>query len=253
MPDKDFFKEIEHVEVAWGERSIWVPVFYPDSTSMGAMYLASSEKLKAWMPSPRMFPLRITPGKGLVSVSVMEFRDSDLGPYNEVGIGVPFTLDKPSPSFTGTLRKGPAEPYLYIHHMPVTTEIARAAGADFAGYPKFVATIEFKREAGWVSGRLADGDQHILTLTGRELGLQDIAQSRLHAFTSRNGRLLRSEVIYSERRLGRSKNAADVRLELGNHAISQELADLGIGRLVAYQYVPEYQSILTPVIESLAL
>jgi len=130
MRDEGFFKEIEHREIPWGERVIWVPIFYRDAMTFGALFLASSERLKALLPSLRMHPIRITPWHGVLSVSVMEFRDSDLGPYNEVSISVPFTLDKATPMFTGLLRRGPEEPRLYIHHLPVTTEIALAAGVE---------------------------------------------------------------------------------------------------------------------------
>ena len=47
MKEKEFFKEIEHVEIPWGERSIWVPIFYRDTTSIGALFAAPQEKLKA--------------------------------------------------------------------------------------------------------------------------------------------------------------------------------------------------------------
>ena len=221
--------------------------------TFGALFLASSERLKALLPSLRMHPIRITPWHGVLSVSVMEFRDSDLGPYNEVSISVPFTLDKATPMFTGLLRRGPEEPRLYIHHLPVTTEIALAAGVEFAGYPKFLASIEFEQDADWITCRLAEGERHILTLAGRKLDVRDAPRSRWHAFTVRNGRLLRSELISSERGLAVSKDSSHVRLELGDHPIAQELEGLGIGRMLAYQYAPEYQTILTPVIESFAV
>jgi hypothetical protein len=163
------------------------------------------------------------------------------------------TLDKATPVFTGSLRKGPAEPNLYIHHLPVTTEIALAAGVEFAGYPKFLANIEFEREAGWVTCRLAEGERHILNLAGRQLDLRAAPRARRHAFTVRNGRLLRSEIISGERGVGASRDASDVRLELGDHPIAQELEGLEIGGLLGYQYEREYQTILTPVIESLAI
>jgi hypothetical protein len=188
-----------------------------------------------------------------VSIAAMEFRDSDIGPYNEVGISIPFTLDKATPLFTGILRKSPAVPQLYIHHLPVTTEIARAAGADFAGYPKFIANIEFEKKDGWITCRLAEDDQHILTLAGRQLETQNAPRARVHYFTIRNGRLLRSEGISSEKQQGSSKNAADVRLELGDHPIAQELKGLDLGRMLAYQYAPSHQSVLSPVLESFAV
>jgi hypothetical protein len=215
--------------------------------------MAPMEKLKALLPSPRMHPIRITPWNGVLSISGMEFRDSDLGPYNEVSISIPSTLDKATPVFTGSLRKGPVEPYLYIHHLPVTTEIALAAGVEFAGYPKFLANIEFEREAGWVTCRLAEGERHLLTLAGRQLEVRVAPRSRSHAFTVRNGSLLRSEIILGKRGVGASRDSSDVRLELGDHPIAQELEGLDIGRMLGYQYTPEYQYILTPVIESLAV
>jgi hypothetical protein len=63
--------------------------------------------------------------------------------------------------------------------------------------------------------------------------------------------LLRSEIIFSERQLGLSRDAADVKLELGDHAVADDIRKLQLGRLSAYTYCPQAQAILTPVIESL--
>jgi hypothetical protein len=89
MERDDFFSEIEHREVPWGQTSIAVPIFYRDVMSLGALFLASTARLRALLPSSRMHPLRITPWHGILSVSVNQFRDSDLGPYNEVAVSVP--------------------------------------------------------------------------------------------------------------------------------------------------------------------
>lgn len=47
MRDMAFFQEIEHVEVPWGERSIYCPVFYYDVMMLGAQFLAPTERVKA--------------------------------------------------------------------------------------------------------------------------------------------------------------------------------------------------------------
>jgi hypothetical protein len=253
MGREDFFLEIEHRAVPWGDREMLVPVFYQQVMSLGAMFLASWEGLRVMLPSPRMFPLRVMPGRGVLYLSALEYGATDIGPYNEFAVMIPFTFDKPSPMFTGFLRQAPAEPYAYVHHLPVTTEIAMSAGIEFAGYPKFLATIDFEHEGDWIHCRLAEDDRHILTLSGRKPPLQSAPRDRAHLFTTRNGRLLRSEAINSERRLGESRDSSDVRLELGDHPIGQELKALNIGRLSAYQYAPEYQMILTPALESFAL
>jgi hypothetical protein len=253
MERDDFFSEIEHREVPWGQTSIAVPIFYRDVMSLGALFLASTARLRALLPSSRMHPLRITPWHGILSVSVNQFRDSDLGPYNEVAVSVPFTLDKASPMFVGLLHNTPEEPSLYIHSLPVTTEIALDAGVEFAGYPKFLAGIEFQQEADWVSCRLVEGDRHIFTLAGRRVDLQEAPRLRMHVFTTRNGRLLRSQLICSERGRGVSRDPSHVRLELGDHPLAQELRGVRLGRMLTYQYEPQYQTILTPVLESFGL
>jgi hypothetical protein len=183
----------------------------------------------------------------------MEYRDSDIGPYNEFSISVPFTLDKPTPVFTGILRKAPEEPCAFIRHLPVTTEIARDAGVELAGYPKILASIDFEREADWVTCHLAEDNRHILSFAVRCLEERQVSRSKMHVFTSRAKRLLRSELILSERRQAASKQSAHVKLELGDHPIAQELKALNLGRMLAYQYTPQHQSILTPVIESFAM
>ena len=248
----DFFQEIEHVEVPWGDRIIHSPAFYYDVMSIGAQFLAPSEKVRVLLPSTRLHPLRVTPWQSVVVITALEYRDNDFGPYNEVFIGVPCTLDRASPLFTGTLRKSPAFLLNYIHHMPVTTEIARDVGVEVAGYPKFLADIEFEREGGWVTCHLSHEGEHILSLAGRELGLQTAPRYRSHPINVRGGRILRSEFIVNKRKQGISNSAADLRLELGTHPMAQTLRDLNLGRLTGYQYSPSYQAILTQVIESLA-
>jgi len=251
--DLEFFEGIAHAEVPWGQRSIHVPVFYYDVMTLSAQFMVPLQSIRALLPSRRMHPLRVMPGHGVVNVSTFAYRDCDIGPYNEVSISVPFSLDRPSPLFVGTLRKGPKEPYVYVHHLPVTTEIARAAGVEFAAYPKFVAEITFEEDGDWLHCRLAREEQHILTLACRACEPTPVPRARMHVFTILRDRMLRCEFVLSERQQAASGSQADVRLDLGDHPIAQELRELGIKRAVGCQYTPYTQAILTPVIESLAL
>ena len=148
MHDLSFFQQVAHVEVPWGETTISVPIFYYDISSISAAFLTPLDKIKALLPSPRMKPLRVTPWHGLTAITAYEYRDCDLGPYNEVSISFPITIDKTS-SWVKTLL-GKTDEYLkvYIRHLPVTTEIARAVGVDFAGFPKFIAEIELLKKMG---------------------------------------------------------------------------------------------------------
>jgi hypothetical protein len=247
----DFFEGIAHAEIPLGQRTIHVPIFYYDVMTMSAQFLAPLDAIRTVLPSLRMHPLRVTPRQGVVNISTFAYRDCDLGPYNEVSISIPFFLDRPSPLFVGTLRKGPDVPKAYVHRLPVTTEVARDAGVEFAAYPKFVASITFEKDGDWLCCRLAQEEQQILTLACRTGDAVSVPRYRMHPFTHLDGRLLRCEFVLSERQQATSRKATAVRLDLGDHPIAQELRELGITRAIGCQYSAHLQAILTPVIESL--
>lgn len=248
----DFFQEIEHRKISWRESGIYSPFFYYDFMRLSAQFLAPIERVKALLPSSRMHPLHITQSHSVVSIAAYEHRDCDIEPYNEIGISIPVTLDQVSPLSTGISQQVPDVPKIYIHHLPVTSETARDAGIELAGYPKFLASITFEKGGDWISCHLSEGNKYILTLAGRELELHPVARSRIHALTVRGGRILRCELILNEREEAISENSTDVRLELGDHPISQELRDLRLGKATSYQYSPQLQAILTSVVESFA-
>ena len=250
MNTDDFYQEIEHTPVQWRQYQLYVPLFYEDFMFMSVSILAPMEKLSALLPSKRLKPYRITPWHGALSITTYGYRKCDLKPYNEVSIGIPVTIDKKTPLFTGSLRKIPEIPMPYLLHLPVTTEIALEVGAEFAGYPKFIADIEFAEAGNWLTCELKAEDKHVLTLSGRKLQLDRVPRLRVNPLTSRGGYILRSEFIISERDMGESKNGKDVKLDLGDHPIADELREMKLGRVLGYAYCPRTQGILTPVFES---
>jgi hypothetical protein len=248
--DLVFFNQVEQLDAPFGDDSIKMPVFYYDVTTINVAFLTPLQKIRALLPSTRMYPLRATPWHAVTAITCFEYRDCDAGPYNEVSISFPITIDKPAPILTGLFSHIAEGPMTYVHRLPVTTDIARKFGIDFYNYPKFIASIDFKNEDGWLSCRLAEGSNHILTLRVRQIPVKESDRWRFYGITFRNSRILRSEAIINVRKQAISRNPANVKLELGDHAIAQELRNLHLGRMVHFQYMPQNQAILTPVLES---
>jgi hypothetical protein len=69
----------------------------------------------------------------------------------------------------------------------------------------------------------------------------------------RDGRLLCWLAIQARGEKAVSKNAADLKLEPGDHRIAHELLDLHLGRVTQGEYEPAAQLILTPVLETFAV
>jgi hypothetical protein len=252
MEDNDFFTEIEHTPVTWRVLDLCMPVFYQQMAFISVMMLAPLERIKAVLPSTRLHPYRATPGQGLISISAYRYHECDIGPYNEVGLGIPVTLDTRTPLFTGLLRKPPETLTLYSYHLPVSTEIAREVGVEFAGYPKFVAEIEFTDQEKMIVCTLSEKGSHILTLNGRALATGPAGRFRVELITERNGYLLRSELVMSEHPMGVSSGKGDVTLELGDHPMAQDIRDLNPGKIVQYLDCPRAQPVLTPPLKSYA-
>jgi len=248
--DLTFFEGIIQTEVKVGSFTTRYPVFYREVSYISVFLLAPLDRVKSFLPSERMNPFRLTPWHSMITITATEYKDSDIGPYNQVSVGVPFIYDKPSPVFTGILRKPPEVPMIYTLFLPVTTQEACATGIEMANYPEFPADIRFERHDRWITC-IADAEgENILKLSGRKINLVPAPRQRVCPVTLKHNSLLRSEFNFSEAVAGVSKNPKDVHLEFGNHRIGLVLRELCTGKVLQYQYYPSGKAILSMVSES---
>ena len=150
MQKEDFFKGINQIEIKSGPYVTKYPIFYREVSYLGVFLLAPLDKIRDILPSKRMHPFRLTPWHSMFTITATEYKDSDVGPYNQVSIGIPFVLDKQTPVLTGILHKAPEVPLIYTLYLPVTTEHSRISGIEMANYPEFLADIHFSKENNWI-------------------------------------------------------------------------------------------------------
>jgi hypothetical protein len=250
MQNSEFFEGIPQTAVKVGLYNTFYPVFYRDTAHMALFTLAPLEIIKSILPSKRMHPFRLTPWHGMVTLSASQHKDSDIGPYNMVDIGIPFVLDKATPVFTGLLHKTPEIPMIYLPYFMVNSERARFTGIDLANFPAFLAEINFDEDDKWIKCVVNADGVNILKLSGRKINLKKTHRQHFCPVTVKGNRLLRSEYNHSESDTGASKKPTDVRLEFGDHPFGLKLKELNLGRVLQYQYCPFGQAILTTVAES---
>lgn len=246
----NFFQQVEQVNICYKNYSLKIPLFYQEMEFMSVLLLASIERIKKILPSSKMNPYRITPWHTTISITTYKYKKSDIGSYNEVIISIPISINEAMPLFIGSLRKAPKKPMLYLHSVPVTAEIPRFLGVEIGGYPKFLADINYLEEPEWLSCEVKVDNQLILRLRGRKLKTKTIARSYLNPISYRNGFLLRSELVMSQRETGISQANESVDLVLGQHSLAEELKQLNLGRILQYQYCPSARAILTVPCES---
>ena len=84
----------------------------------------------------RLEPVRIA-GKTTVVLTIFTYRDTSIGPYNELAIS---SYVRPIDDH----RLSAAA--LWVHALPVTTESACTAGVDIWGFPKWVTPIDYTHD-----------------------------------------------------------------------------------------------------------
>lgn len=224
-----------------------LPVFYYDNTSITAAFTASTKAVKALLPDPDMHPVELFPGRTVVTFSCFEYRDTDIDPYNELGIGFLISYGKKRlpglPLLKGLISK---QFEAFVWQLPVTTEIARWGGVELYGFPKFIADIDFARHDKTTSIRLAVDGNHILTLEGKNLKTGSNASNlRYGAYSTMNGISLCANVYTHPLAYAQTLMPNAATLELGTHPIADALRKLKLSkRPVMYQYCPQNELVL---------
>ena len=166
MMEATFFHRVQRFQrFETSSGPVTVPILYPDVHSMWVYFSAPIHKARALLPTDRLKPISMGNGNALYGIVCFEYRDTTIGSYNEVGIGVPCRLD---PSINVPIIPALFNRFFsvgfYVHHLPVTTQIAYDAGVEIWGLPKFIAQITFEETDKWRRCMLEADGQEILTL-----------------------------------------------------------------------------------------
>ena len=249
MRRSPFFDGVTQHELTMADQTGHLPLFYYDGVGMTAVFAARFGALRRLLPDPRFVPARLAPGLGVVAVSVFEYRDTDIGPYNELAISIP--LNEPPLLANLPLRalvraRRRRQMHAFIHHLPVTTEAALVGGVHFYNYPKFIAAIDFSDEGDRRVCRLAEGKEHILTLRGRRIPTPHSGEFQAFSHLWMDRQPQSSEFKINALELGDTSRPDAATLELGSrHPIALELAKLLVSRRpIHLQYMPRFEGIL---------
>jgi hypothetical protein len=179
VPD-DFFRDIKQVELKLPSGEAKFPVFYYDARMFTLVLPANLLKLKRMLPDPRFQPAQLAPGVGAVTLTALEYYDTDIKPYNEFSMGIflnsPYYLPVPG---LNILRQYFANFFnVYIYHLPVTTELALRAGIDYYNYPKFIGEIEFSDTDDVITCDLGRDGEQILTMSAEKIPTSNIGEMK---------------------------------------------------------------------------
>ena len=207
-----------------------LPLYVRDAHVLVATFVVPTNAVRAVLP-PRLQPVELYPGGALFVFAAIEYRDNDLGQYNEIAVDfyvLPGT-ERPLPLIGALAGFWRRQVGVYVHRMPVTTSFSRDAGYDIWGFPKTVDEITFEDRERSRSCTLVSNGAHVLTFTvSGGAGSRRLPETPQDAYTWTEGRLRRTPSVM--RGDGVAFHLGGAELTLGNHPLADELRLLGLPR-----------------------
>lgn len=251
--DLSWFESIKKDKVAIGFDS-YSPNFYYRNSKITAVFTADLARLKALMPEAilkQVQPLQVWPGRGAVALTAYAYAYCDNDSYHEISLAIatskpgsaslgPFTLigQSLSQDFWG-----------YVLKLPVDTELARVRGVVGYNLPKWRTAIDLQETQETISFAVTDSETGKLdfVFTGKKLGdLSRKAELVNNSFINldRDGRLTYGHAVSRQLSHATSSSAHAVSLALGDGSFSAYIKSLKLGKMLKYEYVPQFQSAL---------
>lgn len=251
--DLSWFKGLEKRKVDIGFES-YSPNFYYQNSRVTAVYTADLDALRALMPQEvlaTVHPLQIWPGRGLIAFTAYTYEHCDNDAYNEVAVSI--ITNKPGKANLGPLtligQSMSGDFWGYVLKLPVNTELARVRGVVGYNLPKWLTGIDRKEDAQSVVYDITDSQTGKVDVSFKAKKLDNLSRDVdivTSSFTNLNhqGQLAYGYAVSRQLSHGSSRDADSVTLTLGEGSLSNYLRALKLGKMMKYEYVPEFQSAL---------
>jgi hypothetical protein len=213
------------------EHGVQTPLFFRDLSAFGAVFTAASDAVRPLLPDARLRLVEHWPGRCLALVLAVQYRDSDLGPYEELALAFPAAAGERVLPAMGALREGlRGSLSAWTWQMPVSTDVACRVGRGIAGFPKEVADVRITRSGGQWEATLQQQGEAALRLRCRagDGGAGERTVS-LRSYTVLQGITLQNHLLVRQTRYQDLLGGDSVRLELGSGPWAQQLRALGLG------------------------
>ncbi|MFC1849296.1 acetoacetate decarboxylase family protein [candidate division CSSED10-310 bacterium] len=244
---KGFFEQLgPKTKVKHGDVTFDLPILYFRDDFFALFYSADFQRVKMLMPSEQLHPVLISKTKAVVGICAFNYMATSIDSYGEVAVVIPAVYGQKSPLLIMPLL---LEAYYkgfgnLVLHLPVTTKQARDAGRGEWGYTKFIADMHFTYTPEYLTCRMFEKKEHILTLKVCKRGIKLKDKKPLITYSVKNGSLIKTTI--PQRGIHRSSLMPwGSSIQLGKHPVSESIGNLGLSpRPLMSRYYLERSAIL---------
>lgn len=130
-----------------------MPINAWDSSAMIAAFPCDYAAAARLIPDSYVHPFRYF-GRALLVVTVIDYRQTDIGSYIEYSIAIACTKGRnPAPPLLPALFLKSFGTGQFVVDLPVSTEVSVKGGRGIWGMPKHQANLDFKAGKSWISSQ----------------------------------------------------------------------------------------------------
>jgi len=227
-----------------------LPVGAVNSPALMAVFPIDAEKAKDFLPSG-IHPMRLW-SKGLLVVTVIDYRETPIGKYIEYSIAIACTHGaKPAPRLLPAIFMKWFNTGQYVVDLPVSSEVSVKGGKGIWGMPKHQGHLNFKIDEHTVSSQY-DLDGKLVTYVEIDKPTNTSWPIKMQAsnYCSFRGMLMKSDIFLNTNFGFNLFGKAKARFVIGDHPRLQAMKELNIGAAMATVHLPSITAILDDRIES---
>jgi hypothetical protein len=231
--DDEFFR-VARASHPTSSGPVELPILYYDVSTLTAFFTVERQLAAALLAGAGLAPVLLAGDRAVAGLGCYEYRDTTVGPYHEVGLGLPVVPLRGAPPripLVDLLRRPRhRRAGFYVLDLPVSTAIACAAGRELWGFPKFVTDIPFELGDGAFRCEVADpaGGPPLVALAGRlGPGVPAPAMSMV-TYSHLGARDLRTEVDVRGRNRLHSGRGLALTVSDADHPMARHARALGL-------------------------
>jgi len=201
---------------------IGVPAVYGKVSATMSFFPVSYTKVKQLVKNERVFPVKIFPDVAILAVTVFDYAEAPVGPYKEIAISVPSTVDKKIPILPLLFDSLFSSFGFYTLLLVMNTDLGDQHSSDVYGYPTFKKKIKIDIENSESLVKINAGENS--ELFSMEMGkfkqYHLMQNKKYNTFFENKNELYKVEMtvnaIFAERNLGAKHN----KYNFGSHEIA---------------------------------
>jgi hypothetical protein len=231
-----------------------LPVNSEDSPALMVAFTVDADAAQALLPGEELHLVRLPGGRGLLVVTVIDYRTTDIGRYVEFSIAFAVTHGPRPRALLATLmlqrRLGMGQ---YVWDLPVSSTVSVKGGKGIWGMPKHQANLDFRVDDDAMSSQYDLDDRLCMRITvqrpkGVRVPVRDFGADNYCQF---RGMVMRSSIYFSDTVEVAVGRMADAQLLIGDHPRMDPLRELDISSRPAFvACLPHSRGVLDDHVEA---